>query len=793
MSPQAAWNELRSGKLITPQQSEAFLDTLFEESVLKPNSISPEEERVLMNLANVLEKNHHDSWFKDFLDAPFFARANHLLGSAIANRNTDASRSLNDAHTAERLYLQVGNVAGAARSETEIIYAHRRLSQAAECVQEINRLRQIVGHREYIGLRILADYESANCETMLGNFDVGRRFAERTNIETDRANYPALKLRVLGLLSALAWAEGRYQTAFNSDAAGLAAYWNGFYEGKRAFQFYSDAALTAEQAELWNLAAALQREAIASLVGTNSFDFQATAHYHRAISLQKAGDPIQAQQEFKQAYDLFSKMRDPSFLLANSEVELAEIEIEQGNLSSAQVHLQKASSAMERVDNFLVELSYYNTLADLEHRRNRPDQEWQHLKKTVEIARQGFTNLNSIENRWEWYQEVDRSFHRLVELELEVKGDPEQALADWEAYRAAEITPSRLLPESSLNRARLASYLKGMKSSTLVSFIVFPEQVVIFTADDRGIRISSTAVDSETLQRETETFLRLCSDQTSSLAKVNEAGSRLYNRLLQPVQKELTPNRALFIEADGFLSRVPWPALVARNGKYLDEDYMTVSTPGLFFTPAERSRTKAVGGTLVVYPGAAEFEGRAYPLLPHAEEEADYVAQLQPGSTYLREDEVTADELLQRLPYASSFHFAGHAISREHGGELLLSGAQTLSASAIRRLALNDMDLVVLSACSTAEADLDIARSPNGLVQAFLSAGARQVVASRWDVDSQASFSFSKNFHTSFLKSTDVATAASEARRAIRLNPATQHPFYWAAFEAFGARGINLK
>src|SRR5262249_44152274 len=152
--------------------------------------------------------------------------------------------------------------------------------------------------------------------------------------------------------------------------------------------------------------------------GSNLFDFEATGHYHRAISLQRAGDPVGAQQEFKEAYGLFDKMRSP-FLLADSEVSLAEFEIEQGHLSSAQTLMERASATIKHADSFLVRLSYYNTLANLERHKNRADQEWQHLSNTIAIARQGFANLNSIENRWEWYQEADRSFHRLVELELE--------------------------------------------------------------------------------------------------------------------------------------------------------------------------------------------------------------------------------------------------------------------------------------------------------------------------------------------------------------------------------------
>jgi CHAT domain-containing protein len=786
--PDAAWALLRSGKRITPQQSEAFLG-LFEKLVLKPTPIFPADKRVLMNLAHALQQNHHDSWLKDFLNAPFSSSANHLLEAAIADRDSDARRDLDEASAAENLYLKAGNIAGAARSQAELIYANRRLSRSDDCLKEIARLKRRIAQRRYSSFVILSDLEDSNCQTMLGNFDLGRQLAVQTNREAGQANYPSLKLRTMGLISSADSLEGRLQAAFATDAAGLEIYWTGSYDGRRAFQFYSDAALMADQTGFWHLAELLQSEAIDSLEGTDLFDFQATAHYLRALALERSGQTLEAQKELSAAYDLFGRMRNPSFLLANSEVELAEIEIEQGNLSSAQAHLEKASatSDLKKADNFLVNLSYYNTLANLDSHRNRPDEEWKHIRNTIEIAQRGFLKLNSMDNRWEWYRQVDHSFHRLIELELEMNHDHAQALADWEAYRAAEMAPAQLAAESNVRRDLLFSRLQELRSSTLVSFIVFPKNIVILVADDRGIRTFTVAVASETLRHEAEEFLHLCSDRESSLAKVNAAGLRLYKRLLQPVEKELVPGRRLAIEADGFLSRVPWPALVTENGKYLDEEYMTVSTPGLFFTAAGPDRKKAAGSRLVAYPGTAEFEGKVYPPLPHAKEEAEYVAELQPGSVYLPEREVTMDELLLGLPRASSFHFAGHAASREHGGELLLSGKDhVLSASAVRGLDLRGMDLVVLSACSTAEADLDLVRSPNGLVQAFLSAGAREVVASRWDVDSKGTFSFTQAFYGEYSKRHDAAAAVSSAGRALRAQSQTAHPFYWAPFQAFG-------
>lgn len=738
-------------------------------------------------MALALQQNQHDPWLKDFLEAPVSPRADRLLRSAKdANDTGDSDRALKDAPAARDLYLQAGNPAGAARSQVEAIFAYRRRSHASQCLEEITSLNKLLRQHGYRNFEVLADYESSNCQTMLRNFDIGRRFADKTYAEATDSNYPSLRLRALALQSAMASAEGRFQTAFNVDAAGLAAYWQGIYPGKRGFQFYSDAALTAEQAGFWRLAAVLQGEALSSLSETNLYDFRALAHYHLATSLQRAGDPLRGRQQLSEAYRLFDRMRDPTFLRASSEVELAEIEIEQGDLASAQTHLGKAASAIDAVDNFLVKLSYYNALANLERHLNRPGEEWKYLEQTAEIARQGFLNLDSMDNRWEWYREVDLSFHRLIELELDAKHDPIQALADWEAYRAVEAAPVHLVPGSRANRVHLLSRVRELRTSTLLSFIVLPGRVVIWLADNRNIHVYSSAVDSAALKNDAETFLRLCSDKNSSAEKVNEAGSRLYQQLLQPVEHELVSSRNLAIEADGFLSRIPWPALVAGNGQYLAERYMTISTPGLFFADGRRRRASVTEKPVVAYTGASEFEGKTYPPLPHAKAEADYVAQALSGAIYLREEQVTEEELMRRLPKASLFHFAGHGVSREHGGELLLAGKETFSAPAVRHLDLRGMDLVVLSACSTAETDLDIARSPNGLVQAFLSAGAREVVASRWDVDSKASLEFIKRFYQSRQGTGRASSAMSSARRWMMKQTPTAHPYYWSSFAIFG-------
>jgi CHAT domain-containing protein len=779
--------DLSTGKLLTPQESEAYLNIAFSKWALEPTSWSPEKIRLLANLASALQENHYDSWLHDFLDAPFSGKANLSLTSAIqANHSGDWDRAVVDAKIAEKLYTRSGNVAGAARSQVEAIYAYRRHSRANECVNELSALKLRMQQRAYSSFRILADFESSVCQSMLGEFDAGWRLAQQTISEAHASRYSSLELRALSLLSSMDSAEGRFRGAFQGDADGLQLFWQGLYAPERGFQFYSDAALTAEQAEFWSLAAVLQREALAMLEDTDRFDFQALARYHLGISAYRAGEISVAQEQFKEATALLTKMPDGSsrdFIEASSEIELALLDVAEQKLTSAKARLDDAGSAIEGTDSFLVKLLYFNTRAGVERLRHRPEEEWQYLQKTMEVARQGFASLNSRDSRWEWYREVDGASHRLIQMELEVKENPIQALADWEDYRAAEISPFNLRPGNAQSRARLLSRIAKMRAGTFISFIVLPEKVNIWVADQNGIRAFPINIDSETLKKEAQVFLNLCSDRNSSLEKVKQAGFRLYQRLIKPIEFEITSDRYLVIEADGFLSHIPWAALVTTNGEYLGQRYMFVNTPGLFFDHAGAPSQELFQNTVVVYPGAVEYEDKQYPPLPYAKAEADFVAGVHSGAAYLREEQATANQILRLLSRASLFHFAGHAVSREHGGELLLPGNEVVSSSAIHRLDLHRMQLVVLSACSTAEINSDISRNPNGLVQAFLAAGAQSAIATRWDVDSQATSEFMRELYASLHYGKSLASSIKTARQ--HTQKYYKHPYYWSSVEGF--------
>jgi CHAT domain-containing protein len=74
----------------------------------------------------------------------------------------------------------------------------------------------------------------------------------------------------------------------------------------------------------------------------------------------------------------------------------------------------------------------------------------------------------------------------------------------------------------------------------------------------------------------------------------------------------------------------------------------------------------------------------------------------------------------------------------------------------------------------------------DSLARAFLLAGVPEVVASRWDADSSATAALMDSFYRILLDGRSAPQALQAAAAELRRLPATSHPYYWAAFSAFG-------
>src|SRR5262249_39551178 len=96
-------------------------------------------------------------------------------------------------------------------------------------------------------------------------------------------------------------------------------------------------------------------------------------------------------------------------------------------------------------------------------------------------------------------------------------------------------------------------------------------------------------------------------------------------------------------------------------------------------------------------------------------------------------------------------------------------------------LALDNVELVTLSACESGRIRTTRSNDIQGIQQALLFAGAQSLLVSAWKVDSAATSLWMQTFYRE-AQTKPPAEAAREAIRRLRADAKYNHPFYWAPF-----------
>lgn len=747
----------------------------------------------LWKLAAALEANQGDLWLSDFLNSPSSTNASGLLQKAVSsNYAGDPERGLKYASEARRAFVILHNIPGAAMSGFEVVFALQRQSKPRACEREAMDLIRYIRNRKYTWLSIQASLEYAMCAGITNNFDEALTRAQSIELQATQFHYSALALRALGLRASLFTASGRLGEAWQVNEDGLQSFWKAPYAPERGYQFYSDLGFAAEESDQWDVAVTLGREAISVLKESKHMDFKAATHFQLAKAEKMAGQPNLALEDFREADELFNQLPQDlttKMYEVNVQISLGALEADSNALAAASRRLDEMGD-ITRFHNFIIQLGYWRARAAVARQKGDTREERTDLAQAISIGNKGFSTRHKEKDRWDWRREVGSLYRRRLELEINAPHDPAQALADWEYFRSSEVLGTLTAPITHNREAktRLLRFTSGLRNASLIAFAAFEDVTKVWIADHRGIQEFSLRPRRLLLAKLT-LFSKACADPDISLGQVMNYGRGAYEDLIAPFQAVLKPGRTLFFEADEF-GGVPWAAMVTKDGNYFGSSHTIVNIPGLFLGRQKSSREKLGPSerALVVAPTSVTFHGQHFAPLPDTEDEIQAVQSAFPRSVPLQGEDANIAKVLHQLPNVSVFHFAGHALSREYGGELLLSGdnAEPISASVISELRLRQMKLAVLSACSTATAEGEAARDPNGLVRAFLAAGAGTVIASRWDADAKATEAFMQRFYGSLSHGDSIPTAVQKARDHVREQADWSHPYYWAVFEIFG-------
>ena len=357
---------------------------------------------------------------------------------------------------------------------------------------------------------------------------------------------------------------------------------------------------------------------------------------------------------------------------------------------------------------------------------------------------------------------------------------------DVAEQRRARVLKEKLHPwNGSLAEApRAADIQKRLPAGVAVIEYLWSNDEVLFWLLTRQSVVAGRVPAARTVDRK----LRRLQETTST-----GAAADLYELILSQVP--LHGIRHLLVVPDGPLSRLPFSMLYDRQERrYLIEKCAISVIPSIAFAVDGQS-SKAIpplASILIVSDPlvAPQYAGVAPPLLG-ARREAALVTAFG-HSVVLQGENARASRFLQMATTSEVIHFAGHALggSATHPAALALTPDSVsrdglLGVEEVERQVLPNTRLVVLAACSTSTGRVG-SEGTMSLARAFAAAGARNVVASLWPVDDEATARLWPIFYGALKRGLSPAEALREAQVHLLRNPTDSSPRNWAAFQVTG-------
>jgi CHAT domain-containing protein len=754
-------------------------------------------------LADLTSQQHNDWWLSDLLrdssERNFPQAVAALAKAAQANDASEYSVTDVQASKAERLFSVSGNNAGVLRSQFERAFATQIDRKSELCRQTATAAFGESERHSYPWLQIQLGLEKGICSGLMDDLGIQEKTAQRAIDRAEKHGYGGLYLRSVYFIADEKISVGDRSSAWTFSITGLRRYWSGLYPSVRGYNLYGELAYDAGTHDQFNLQVALWSEAIAASGSAKEPLQRATAHELLAHAANAAHQPKLAEQQYIEAARLYALAPQTEASRSNAienQIRNAQLDLHQGRLDDALGRLISVQGQIRPLsNNYLVQM-FYSVLGELQLRRHRGAEAEQALKPALTLAEQSLASLKSEAERISWKNDAAPVYLALTEAEL-LQGYSQESLEVYESYLGA----SQRAESDRRAPSQLVSRLPLLSGETVLVYAALPDGLAIWICDDRGVHAEWIAKPTDELQELAARFYDLASDPKSDLTALRRDGRSLYTALILPVDQRLTPGRRLVIEADGWLARVPFEALVDVQNHYLIERWPVVHSLGQDFEARLRRDNNdndagpiSARMRLLVVASAASSQAEGLPPLTGVAEEADAVASGFHSPRVLKSSEATLRAVKEDLPSAAVFHFAGHSlVTPDHSGLLLESanastGSRTetpslLDAAALRKLNVGNMELAFLSACNT-ESGAGSSGGFNSVTEALLRAGVPHVVASRWEV--MEIRAFIDYFYRSALSGQRVSEAIRGASRNMLADPRTAHPYYWSAFAAYG-------
>lgn len=372
------------------------------------------------------------------------------------------------------------------------------------------------------------------------------------------------------------------------------------------------------------------------------------------------------------------------------------------------------------------------------------------------------------------------------------------------AYEALLIRVAQEHPRTAgVLRSRVASVSDikaGLRpTEVLLDYLVTEDQLIVFVLRSTGINVVRQPLYSAALTARVGLLRDVWGSPTSDWHWGLGAAKALHRTLIAPVAKAglLRGASRLLIVPHGILGQVPFAALVdSATGHYLVQDYSILELPSASSLPALRPVSPQPA-----WDGSAEGFAPFPTDLQSTTPEVNALREALPTAVIRFGARASERELRRALATRHLVHVATHGVVNAQNpmfSRIELAPPPVASPDNDGRLEVHEVlgldvrsPLVFLSGCETGAVEEWTSDPVRGageltLAQAFLAAGAENVVLTLWRIDDAGAAALAGRFYGR-LSSVQPPEALAAAQRETLRDPRLASPYYWAGYVVSGS------
>jgi len=704
-----------------------------------------DDRAIAKRVGHLLLQKYGDRWLADAAEEQVNSQPLYEANQAMYVGSVDEAERLGSAGV--RVYQANFAPAHLVRAQLERLNGLNRGFRAEECNAIAAQVAREADARGYPWIRAQALIQQSGCQQMRGDpGDASKLLVEATSVAS-KHELLGLRARAIGIEASNRTQDGDLWSAWRLNREALGTIAGSAYSPNRIQQClvnYSDSA------DLWNWRHAsywFMRAAAEIAHSTPNRIAEAAQRARAAYLASAAGLDSAYDEEARLAEGLFNAQPDSETRTRYlNEAKLLEGQhlLRAGQPANAAGILRPvAEHAILQNDR----RDAYQLLGMSLLRSEGRSSAIPSLRTAVNILDRTVATLHRVPERSTARRGGIGIFRTLASLLSEDPASQPEALQLWLAAHGSEHAPD-------------------------IVFLALEHGYAVWTGN--GSHVARLDLDRTVIRRSIARLLRAAADPKSSPREIEEEGRFLYDRLWKDVAPSVHSDRVTVLP-DEELAALPFSLLVDEHGHWLTKTVVLSA-----HEPIPESWTRPRNAVVIGSPATREDLSP----LPDSRREAEDIASRFPGSVPLIGANATSSAVEQQLANADLFHFSGHGYAGSTVAGLYLSDALLTSVS-LQNVSLPRCRLAVLSACFTAVGEDEGLTNPDSLVHALLDAGARTVIASRWNVDSAATATLMSRFYSNLPTSGDPAQALRSASVSLRETPAYTHPYYWAAFQTY--------